>query len=157
MYTIIEGYAFLTIDSLGLNVSLQSNDYLTIGTHTATFNVALSDYPAVPPVQVTFQAVLTDPCLATLLTLPTTLSTFSISAFDGVGFSQTFMPATDAAGTTAAIPGLCGPRVYTILESSPVTNFMSIVAPVGDAFTQAWTLNALSNDILDVGTWTITL
>lgn len=119
MYTIIEGYAFLSIDPVGLNVSLQSNDYLAIGTYTATFKVTMSSFPAVPPVQVTFQAVLTDPCLTTVLTLPTTLSTFSISTFDGVGFTQTFMPATDTAGSTAVVPGLCGPRVYTIVEAQP--------------------------------------
>jgi hypothetical protein len=66
------------------------------------------------------------------------------------------MPATDTAGSTAVVPSLCGPRVYTIVEAQP-KNFMSIVAPAGDAYTQAWTLNALSNNISDVGTWTITL
>ena len=38
------------------------------------------------------------------------------------------MPATDSAATTALVPGLCGPRVYAILEAQPAI-FISIIAP----------------------------
>jgi len=60
--------------------------------------------------------------------LPTALTSFSITVFDGIGFTQTFMPATDAAATSALRPDLCGPRVYTIIEASPAA-FISITAP----------------------------
>ena len=66
------------------------------------------------------------------------------------------MPATDSAADTATVPGLCGPRVYSIAEPQP-QNFMTISPPAGDEFTLAWTLRALSTNLVDVGTWTVTL
>lgn len=138
-------------------MTLQTNDMTKIGTYTATFSASLSNYPLVPPAQLTIAITLVDPCLTTTLTLPTALTSFSIAAFDGIGFTQTYMPATDAAATSALVPGLCGPRVYTILEASPAA-FISIVAPaVGQEYTAAWTLFALSNSFIDVGVWTTTL
>lgn len=66
------------------------------------------------------------------------------------------MPATDTAADIAVVPSLCGPRLYSILETQP-KNFMTITAPAGDEFTLAWKLDALSNNFLDAGTHTITL
>lgn len=128
-----------------------------IGTYTATFSATLNDYPGVPAAQLTVAITLVDPCLTTVLTLPTALTSFTISAFDGIGFTQTYMPANDSAATGALVPGLCGPRVYTILEAQPAL-FIPIVAPAdGQQYTSAWTLPALSNSFADVGVWTVTL
>ena len=66
------------------------------------------------------------------------------------------MPATDSAADTAQVPGLCGPRVYSIVELQP-RGFMSFIAPAGDQFVDAWSLKALSNNLLDVGVWPVTL
>jgi len=88
-----------------------------IGPYTATLSATLVNYPAVPPALLTFSVTLVDPCLTTALALPTILVTFTITAFDGVGFTQTFMPATDTAATNAVVNNLCGPRVYSIVET----------------------------------------
>jgi hypothetical protein len=85
------------------------------------------------------------------------LTSFTISAFDGVGFSQTFLQATDSAADIALVPDLCGPRSYVILEAAP-NAFMSIVPPAaGTEFTSPWTINALSNAFTDVGVWPTTV
>jgi len=34
---------------------------------------------------------------------------------------------------------------------------MSFIAPTGDQFVDAWSLKALSNNLLDVGVWPVTL
>jgi hypothetical protein len=98
---------------------------------------------------------LVDPCVTTVLSLPA-LSTFTISAFDGIGFTQTFTPASDTASSTAAVPGLCGTVSYLIVETQP-SLFMTIVPPVTSPFTNLWTLTALSSSFADVGAWAITL
>jgi len=82
--------------------------------------------------------------------------TFTITAFTRVGFNQNFMPATDSAATLAAVPSLCGLRVYTILETQP-KNFMKVVQTTGDLYTTAWSLEAMSTSLADVGVWTINL
>jgi hypothetical protein len=129
---------------------------LDIGLHTVTLQAALTNYPTATPISVTFSVTLVDPCPTTVLSLPA-LSTFTISAFDGIGFTQTFTPASDSASTTAAVTGLCGPVTYSILEAQPAT-FVSIISPgAGLELTNPWTLTALSNNFADVGTWTITL
>ena len=96
---------------------MQTNDMTKIGVYTATFRASLVNYPAVPPAQLTIGITLVNPCLTTVLALPTTLVTFTISAFDGVGYTQTFMPATDTAATNAVVNNLCGPRTYVVVEA----------------------------------------
>jgi len=58
-----------------------------INTYTATFKVKLTNYPGVAPVQVAFQIQLIDPCLSTVLSLPTTLTAASIVSMSGIGNS----------------------------------------------------------------------
>ena len=118
-YSIVEGYSFLTLDVTGLLLTLQSNLIADAGSYTATLSASLTNYPAVAAAQISFSLELINPCLTTVLTLPTTLSAFTITVGDGVGFEQTFMPATDSKADAATTPALCGPRVYAILEAQP--------------------------------------
>jgi hypothetical protein len=69
-----------------------------------------------------------------------------------------FTPAIDSAATTAAIPGLCGNRIYSIFETA-VQGFVSIEPPAlsMDPITNNWTLTCSSINLTDVGTWTLTL
>jgi hypothetical protein len=69
---------------------------------------------------------------------------------------QDFAPATDTAATSAAVPELCGVRVYSILETFP-QGFVSIVAPTSNMYISNWTLSMFSNSFLNVGIWTVTL
>ena len=104
----------------------------------------------------TFTVDFLDPCLTTVLTMPA-LASFTIGAFDGVGFSQSFLQATDSAADAALVPDLCGPRSYLILEAQPAL-FMTIVPPAaGTEFAALWAINALSNSFADVGLWTVTV
>ena len=66
------------------------------------------------------------------------------------------MPATDTAGVAALIPGLCGVRIYSIVESEP-TNFIMIRAPSGDQYVDSWQLSFLTNKISKVGVYTVTI
>ena len=130
VYSIVEPYSsFLTADPNTGMITCFSNNMLEVGVYPATLQVALANYPSITPATLTFTASLVDPCVAyTVLTLPTTLSTFTITVLDGIGFSQTFMPATDSAATNSLIPNLCGPRVYTIVEPQPAS-FITIIPP----------------------------
>ena len=100
---------------------------------------------------------LVDPCLTTTLTLPTVFPAVEIGSMSGIGSTQLFAPATDTAATSAGIAGLCGPRVYSIVEAS-VLAFTTIDAFAGtDEYVDNWSLTFLSNSVQDMGTWTVTL
>ena len=103
-----------------------------------------------------FSITVVDPCLATILVFPSTLTDTTITCLSGVPTLQEFAPAKDTASTAAGIPGLCGPHVYSIVEAIP-QNFVSIVAPTTNLFTSYWTLSMLTNNFADVGVWTVTL
>ena len=153
-YSIVEAYTFATITytSETGTISIASDKMSDIGVKMATFQAKLTNYPNVAPVQVTFTINLIDPCLSTVLTLPTTLTDVTIGSMSGVQESQLFAPATDSAATSAGVVDLCGPRAYSIVEAT-AQNFISIVSPV----TTDWTINFLSTNLADVGVHTITL
>jgi len=156
-YSITESYPFITIDQSTPALTLQSNDMTKIGSHTVTLSAALTNYPARPAVTKTFTAVLVDPCLTTVLTLPTSLANFTIDPLSDVPIMQNFMPATDSKADSTAVASLCGPRVYSIVETKPAS-FSNILPPVaGQELTSAWTLSELSNSCTDVGVWKMTL
>ena len=90
-----------------------------IGTYTATLKAKLTNYTGVTPAQVSFSVTLVNPCLTTTLALPTVLVATSITSFSGLIVNQVFAPATDTAATFAAVSDLCGPRVYSIFETTP--------------------------------------
>ena len=156
-YSILQGFSFATVNASG-TISVQTSLITDTGVHSATFNAKLTNYPAVANVQVGFTITITNPCLTTTLTLPTALVAATITSQSGVGNSQSFAPATDSAATTAAISGLCGNRLYSIVEA-PVQGFVSIVPPAAglDPLTNTWTLSCLSTNLADVGIWTVTL
>jgi hypothetical protein len=85
-YTNTEAYPWLTIDQATATITVLSANMADIGPHTATLRASLTNYPSAPPVSVTFTVTMVDPCLTTVLSLPA-LSTFTISAFDGIGFT----------------------------------------------------------------------
>ena len=118
----------MTINQTAQVLSLFSNNMAQLGSYLVTLSAILTSYPARPAVTKSFTAVLTDPCLVTVLTLPTTLINFSISPFSGIPYLQTFMPATDSRAVAAGIPSLCGQRVYSIVEATPAI-ITTIVPP----------------------------
>lgn len=70
------------------------------------------------------------------------------------------MAATDTAGTAAFLPALCGPRTYsTSISAGQNLLTITITPPTSpaDPYTASWSLNCNSNDMIDVGVWTITL
>lgn len=141
------------------DVIVDSTSLLDIGgPYTVNVFAALVSYPAIPAARDTVDVTIVDPCLTTTLALPTALTAFDIAMGSGIGHDQTFLPAIDTAALNSGITNLCGPRKYVILEAQPST-FMTISSPgVGLEYTDPWTLSALSNNLLDVGTWpTITL
>ena len=114
-----EGYTFVSVTSLSNpgTISIQTSMLADAGVYTATLDAKLTSYPAVTHAQVIFTITVIDPCLTTTLTLPTVLAPVTITAMSGTGSSQIFLPATDAAGAAAATPGLCGNRIYSIVEA----------------------------------------
>lgn len=105
---------------------------------------------------ITISVEILNVCATTTLSFNPTLSSFSIAAFDGVGFTQSFSGASDSVATTAGDASLCGPRVYTILEGAPVTDFVSIIAGANE-FVDPFQFQAISSNLADVGTWTVTI
>jgi len=80
-----------------------------------------------------------------------------IAAVSGIADTQPFAPAIDSAATSAAIPGLCGPRVYSIIEDpAHLLTTLDVFAGT-DQFVDNWSLTFISNSLLDMGTWTVTL
>jgi hypothetical protein len=94
--------------------------------------------------------------LTTTLNLPTTLVEENIASYSGTAVTQIFAPATDTASLAAGVVGLCGVRIYTIFETIP-KDFVKIVSPATEIYTENWTLSMLSNSLDDVGTHTVTL
>ena len=153
-YSIAEGYSFMQVTAG--TISLGSNSMADVGTHTATLKAKLTNYPAVAPALVSFSTTLIDPCLSTTITLPTTLVAETITSLSGLTTIQVFAPATDTAATSAGVLGLCGPRIYTIVETTP-QGFVSIVAPATNEYSSNWSLSMHSTNIANVGTWAVTL
>ena len=117
-YSITQAYSFATIViSTSGTITVQTSQISDVGVHSATFDAKLTNYPAVAHVQIGFTITISNPCLSTTLTLPTTLTAVTITSLSGISSSQAFAPATDSAATTAAIPALCGNRVYSIVEA----------------------------------------
>ena len=116
-YSIVEAYSFLPV--IAGTINLQSNLMTDIGTYTATLKAKLTNYAVVTPAQVALSVSLVNPCLTTILALPTVLVATSITSLSGSATLQVFAPATDTAATSAAVSDLCGPRVYTIVETTP--------------------------------------
>jgi hypothetical protein len=100
-------------------ITVQTNSLSDVGTYTATLDVKLTNYSTVAHFKASFSITIGDPCLTTMLALPTTLLPVQIASLSGVQDTQTFMPATDTAASSAALPSLCGPRTYKIVESVP--------------------------------------
>ena len=90
-----------------------------IGTYTATLQAKLTNYVGVAPVTITFSVALVNPCLTTTLVMPTVLVATTITSKSGITSTQLYLPATDTAATSAAVSDLCGPRIYTIVETTP--------------------------------------
>jgi hypothetical protein len=117
-YSIKEGYSFATIDAVNGKILVQTDLTSDADVHSATFRAKLKNYPDVACVDIGFQITITDPCLTTTLTLPTTLTSVTITSRSGVSNSQNFSPATDTVATST-LPGLCGNRIYSIVETLP--------------------------------------
>ena len=118
-YSIVENYSFVTFDAVNGKISVQTNLISDANVHSATFRAKLTNYSSyVANVEIGFQITITNPCLTTILTLPTTLTAVTITSLSGVSNSQTFAPATDTAATSA-VRGLCGNRIYSIVETLP--------------------------------------
>ena len=110
------GYSFALVDAVNGVISVQSNLITDAGDHNVTFKAKMRDFSNVAHVDIGFKITITNPCLTTVLTLPTTLASVTITSLSGTGNSQTFLPATDTAATSL-IPGLCGNRIYSIVET----------------------------------------
>lgn len=115
-YSISEAYSFTTVNQTQRTVSVQTNLFSDAGNHPATLEAKLTNYPGVPHAKVTFSIFITNPCFTTALSFPTTLAPISIISKTNIGFSSSFAPAIDSAAATAGTPGLCGDRLYSILE-----------------------------------------
>jgi len=101
-YSLSGSYPFISVDPTTGLISLISTNMMEISSYTITLVTSLTSYPSVTT-STTFSVTLTDPCVSTLIYLPT-LSAFTITAFDGIGFDQTFLQWTDTAGTSAGNP-----------------------------------------------------
>jgi hypothetical protein len=124
---VVPGYSFASVDAVNGIISVQSNLINDAGNHDATFRAKMRDYSLLAHVDIGFKITITNPCLTTVLNLPTSLTSVTITSLSGTSNSQTFLPATNTP-TTSLVPGLCGNRIYSIVEAS-ARNFVSIVAP----------------------------
>jgi hypothetical protein len=84
-YSNTDAYSWMTVDPVALTVSVQTTNLALANTYTATLKASLVSYPTVFT-SVTFSVTLVDPCVSTTMSLPA-LTTFTITAFSGTGFS----------------------------------------------------------------------
>lgn len=87
-YGLMVQYPFVSIDLSTGAITVDSTDMADIGVYNVTITCNLAGYIGIVPgrkFNVTVEII--DPCLATVLTLPTVLSTFTITYGDGIGFS----------------------------------------------------------------------
>ncbi len=89
-YLIVEGYSFASINAVNGIISVQTNLITDVDDHNATFRAKLTNYSDVAHVDIGFRIKITNPCLTTVLTLPTTLTSVTITSLSGTGDSQTF-------------------------------------------------------------------
>jgi hypothetical protein len=87
---VVLGYSFASVNTVNGIISVQSNLINDAGVHNATFKAKLTNYPLVAHVNIGFQITITNPCLTTALTLPTTLTSVTITSLSGTGNSQFF-------------------------------------------------------------------
>jgi hypothetical protein len=155
VFTNLLSLPFMLIDQAAGSITVKTNDMSLIGSHNATMRAALLNYPSSVPADISFTINLIDPCLTTVLSLPS-LQTINITSFTAsMALSQSFAPATDSAATIANVVDLCGPRVYSIVEQQP-SLFIEIGYPANN-FTQNLTLSAYSMNFSDCGNWQPTL
>ena len=98
-------------------ISVQTTSLAHVGLHSVTFEAKLTNYAEVTPLLATFSVNIINPCLTTILSLPTNLASVTITSLSGIGDTQNFLPATDSASSMASIPELCGNRIYSIVEA----------------------------------------
>lgn len=133
-YKITEAYTWTTVAfaSNPGSISVYTTLISLCGTYPAHFEVGLASYPAVPKITIPFTINILNPCLATVLSLPTTPPDTTITALSGVAVTQTFAPAKDSVATAAGINNICGNRIYSIVEPIPAA-FTTIIAPAPPA------------------------
>ncbi len=81
-YSIAEAYSFLTVTSG--NISLSSNSMTDINTYRPNLNAKLTNYPGVAAASIEFFVTLINPCLTTILSLPTTFLDKTITSCIGM-------------------------------------------------------------------------
>jgi hypothetical protein len=90
------------------------------------------------------------------MSLPSAISNTSIVSGSGINSLLPFSPATNNVETTYSSLGLCGDRLYTIVEAQPKL-FITLVPPVTNPLSNSWNLDCLATTIYDVGVWLVTL
>ena len=71
-------------------ISVQTTSLAHVGLHSVTFEAKLTNYEEVAPLLATFSVNIINPCLATTLSLPTTLAPVTITPHSGVSNTQSF-------------------------------------------------------------------
>ena len=118
-YRIVETYPWVIVSFVNGagTISVQTTSIAHVGEHSVTFEAKLTNYAELTPLSATFLVRITNPCANTTLNLSTTLLPVTITSLSGVSNTQSFLPATDSASSTASIPGLCGNKIYSIVEA----------------------------------------
>jgi hypothetical protein len=150
-FDIVEAYTYCQFDFTGGLIKVQSTSMADIGSYPATLRVRFSANPTGPVAKITFTINITDPCVNTILSFTGTIPFSNIIAgTPTANFSRSFAPATDTFMTNI-VDSLCGPRVYTILETIP-KRFITITPPSsGKEYVDPWTLEIFSSNYADKG------
>ena len=102
-YSIVEAYSFSSLITTGDpgQISIYTILISDVQVYTATFSAKLANYAAVAAATTSFTITIVNPCLGTVLSLPTTLNAVTITSRSGLGDTQTFLPASDTAGVAS--------------------------------------------------------
>jgi hypothetical protein len=80
----------------------------------------MANYGSIPPVQVTFFLTVQDDCATTVVQTSQVIPNIVfVPLTDVAPMVQTFVPFADSFASIVAMPGVCGSKLYSIVEGYP--------------------------------------
>jgi hypothetical protein len=112
-----------------MNIRVETSNWLLVG-QTIDFKLLANSTPQQNNASqdVPFKVIFVHPCSTSALSFSTAISDITITAFSGADAFLSFTEAGNDVEIRLGSPGLCGVRIYTILETQPAT-FITISFP----------------------------
>lgn len=141
-------------------ISCMTNDISLVGVYIVTITASVIPYPTVVVLPITFTLTIIDNCAtASLDTQGQVFPPIQFIVMLALGPTLTpFIPFTDDVAVGYTNPSICGPRTYSIVEAYTWATLIPPPPVLPDSdYTDPWTLSVETVDIVDAGTYTLTI